>query len=63
MKFEKTKDNDVTTRDAACYRKFLAGNKTLFTQAFWENGPRRRENNSDKQQSKMVLPGVKSVQS
>lgn len=40
MKFDKSKDQDVATRDAECYRKFLAGNRTLFTQAFWDNGPR-----------------------
>ena len=43
MKFERTKGKAVDTRDAESYRKFLAGNKTFFTQAFWENGPRRPE--------------------
>lgn len=43
MKFEHTKENEDETRDTECFRKFLAGNKTLYTKAFWDNGPRRRE--------------------
>lgn len=46
MKFDKTKDKAVATRDAECYRKFLAGNKTLYTQAFWEKAPLDRVNGS-----------------
>jgi len=42
MKFEKTKDKDLESRDASCLRRFLAGDRTLFTRAFWENGPRGR---------------------
>lgn len=40
MKFERTRDKEDPSLDSACYRKFLAGNKTLYAKAFWENGPR-----------------------
>lgn len=41
MKFEQSKDKGDPSVDSACYRKFLAGSRTLYTKAFWENGPRR----------------------
>ena len=40
MKFERIKERDDTSKDDHSYRKFLAGNKTLYAQAFWENRPR-----------------------
>lgn len=41
MKFEHTRDKGDPSRDSECYRRFLAGEKTLYTKAFWENGPYR----------------------
>ena len=57
MKFDKSKETEEVSKDAACLRKFLAGNKTLYTKAFWENGPRRES------QKKHVGSAVQLTQS
>lgn len=36
-------DEIVGTRDEVCLRKFLAGNKVAFAQAFWENAKNETE--------------------
>lgn len=46
MKFERSKNKETAAQNTECYRKFLAGNKTLYTKAFWENGPRRGDETS-----------------
>lgn len=38
MKFANPNDEVALARDEECLREFLAGNKTAFAQAFWENG-------------------------
>ena len=43
MKFESPPEELASTRDEDCLRKFLAGNKIVFAQAFWENGPLKRK--------------------
>lgn len=40
MKFDNERAKETAKRDEASYRKFLAGSKVSFSQAFWENGPR-----------------------
>ena len=40
MKFADPSDDFAMACDEACLRSFLAGSKTAFTQAFWENGRR-----------------------
>lgn len=61
MKFEKTKEKSMETKDAESYRKFLAGNKTLYTQAFWENGPRRTTQKKAKLSGEALLPSVQGA--
>ncbi|MDQ8198810.1 hypothetical protein QEH56_11650 [Pelagicoccus enzymogenes] len=40
MKFANPNEEIAAARDQECLRKFLAGNKTAFAQAFWENAAR-----------------------
>lgn len=48
MNSDRSSPNDVVARDVESYRKFLAGGKTLFAQAFWEtSAPRRGEDSDD----------------
>lgn len=59
MKFEHKKAKAEPSRDTACYRKFLAGNKTAYAQAFWENGPRRDVKGVSETAVEKLLPGVR----
>lgn len=55
MKFECPHEEVAGLRDEECLRKFLAGTKTAFAQAFWENGPRKKpEPESSKTESPVV---------
>ncbi|MDQ8205214.1 hypothetical protein [Pelagicoccus sp. SDUM812003] len=47
MKYESPNQSKGAKRDSQDYRKFIAGDRTLFSQVFWDNGPRRRQEESD----------------
>ena len=60
MKFEHTREKEASAPNAASYRKFLAGNRTMFTKAFWENGPRPAAPSPVQPSIQSLLPGVQN---
>ncbi|EDY81336.1 hypothetical protein VDG1235_954 [Verrucomicrobiia bacterium DG1235] len=58
MKFDSSKDQEASARDAKRYEEFLAGDKTGYAKAFWDNGPRGRNRGVEQDSSGLKATGA-----